>query len=155
GCAGQYACAAEYRCAGATYSHCSGREVAGVAEASALNEYSAAFIAWLLGVRPAWAAYARPDSEAVAGAGAVVVDLPNPQPGRPGLLIETDGDWITVCFDRMHANFHAFAQPGQEAWAEALAFVDALMKERVAVAVTMRGGTLAEWRLIRGGEPPQ
>jgi hypothetical protein len=108
-----------------------------VPDVSALNEYSAAFLAWLLGVRPAWGAYARPDPDAVAGGGASVIDLPNPQPGRPGLRIETDGDWITVCFDRMQANFHTCTQPDQVAWAEALAFVDAFMREQV--AVTTRG----------------
>src|SRR5262245_46420873 len=107
----------------------------------------------MLQVRPAWGAYARSDSSAVAG-GAVVIDLPNPQPGRPGLQIETDGDWITVCFDRMHANFHVFTQPDHEAWAEALAFVDAIVDERVAVAVTRSGPTGAEWRVIGPGEAP-
>lgn len=118
------------------------------------NEYSRRFVAWLLTSRPDWARFTRLDSQAVCGPGAVVVELPNPRPGRPCLQIETDGDWIKVCFDRMHATFHTFAQPDHEAWAEALTFVDDFMTERIALAVAMRGNQLAEWRVIKAEELP-
>jgi hypothetical protein len=87
--------------------------------------------------------------------GTLVVHIPCPIPDRPGIAIYTDDGEITVEYDRWHAHYDCWSDvPHEDAFNDFLACVHDLLLERIAVAVTMRGGDWAGSQIIELGEEP-
>ena len=105
-----------------------------------LNAYSQRFAAVLFAAYPRWHEFATVDTTEGVDEGALLVEISPPETAvrrelRGPLRISTDEQQITVGFDVYHTHFNRYAAELEaEAFADALAFLEDLLAERIAVA---------------------
>jgi hypothetical protein len=116
---------------------------------STLNKYSAEVARAVFAAYPHWAIHASAEN------GILVIRVPCTIEGRPGLMIYTDDDEISVDYDRWHGHFDDWTECAPDhLFDDAYACTHAIVSEHVAVAVRMNGNAWAGSELVVAGELP-
>ena len=103
-----------------------------------LDEFSEQFASRLFREFPEFERLARADGRTL------LLELTPPGgSSRGSLWVSTDGDEVTIGFDRFHQHFGWSEAPNDEAFGQALALLREILEERQVVGVVMEG---AEWR---------
>jgi hypothetical protein len=112
-----------------------------------LNKYSVRVAERLFRMHPEWQRFARAENSDTGKY--LVVEIPEPSVGRPHLVIYTEGDEITVCYDQWHAHFDCwFDNRDDQDFSNAIGCVHDILSEAMAVAVRMRGDNGRGRRLL-------
>ena len=96
-----------------------------------LNSFSVEFALALFSKYPSWRQFSKIDSSDFSKNFLVVEVLPPDRAEADPLIIYTDGDEITVQFDRYHSHFDW--PPFDEVHRNPLAFIDDIVQERIAI----------------------
>ncbi|HEY2032747.1 MAG TPA: hypothetical protein VGH02_03590 [Rhizomicrobium sp.] len=98
-----------------------------------LNPFSVEFARALFSKYPSWREFSKIDSSNYS-TNFLVVEVPAPAESKADfpLIIDTEGDEVTVGFDRYHSHFNW--PPFDEVHQNPLVFIDDIVQERVAIA---------------------
>jgi len=116
-----------------------------------LNPFSAEFARALFSKYPSWREFSKVDSSNYSK-NLLVVEVPGPIESKADfpLIIDTDGDEVTVGFDRYHSHFNW--PPFDEVHQNPLVFIDDIVRERVAIASLWGEG---RWLGSQAVAPPE
>lgn len=113
-----------------------------------IDKYSKQIAARLFRKYPQWLPYA----SVVQGEDSVHLEVAVPAPVRPrerDLLISTYDEQITIHFDRCHAHFGGWSGiPPQVAFAEAVYFLERILREEVVAVGIVQDGPGLGWGLL-------
>lgn len=122
-------------------------------ELSSLDDYSRRFAELLFAAFPDWSAFASIEE------GCLVVKVPAPIVGpqvieEDVLSIVTDEE-VKLEFDRYRVQFDTFSEvPEEEAFAQAVEFIRALVEEKTCIVISMREGRLRGCTTVEAGKEP-